>query len=742
MHRLSTFLISYELTKYYFVNIRLLIGYLHVEWLWNTSNIEREYCNIMWNIQTIIFVSLVSLSLELNDGWNAVDELTFDLMEAKNFEVHNTRPFRRQPGLHVRHDLDFKLALKHHKPCDKPFQFSLNDNEKSVFTWTQTPIVHNEDILFHLYVNRSIPIGQYTLNFSDPCSETKGTARPKTAYLGDVNVMFNPWFGQLDENNMRIRRQPSDTMILDEYIYNNYGYIWGDNGVIPWLYAVGSQVVTESRNGLMSLMSPTERSSPVLYSRALMKLINTHVLIGRWDGHYSDGIDPTQWVGSEAILMRWLWTRQPVRYGQCWVFAALLTTLLRASGIPTRTVTNYGSHHDRGLTVDRIAVLRQYDNIVQQDETKWNFHVWSEAWLERPDLLQQADWNALDATPQEPSPLAPGKPYCAGPAYVPYIRANMRTASYDTYFVLAEVNAVEVCPVTGRILRQAVGYAVVTKKPGMQRNVYNYNNPEYVTSNYKFSSSSKRDSESTNPPLPPPDTGCERDGGMRLNSTPVSPRVGENFVITVTEVSVPIESIVLRMELRNYMGESLGIIDTYTGVSEINVTESEYLPYLQNSSIFRFTVGVNNESAAGGFEFHDALRIRLLYDQLLVETVKDPNSDTISLTLTYTNPLSVPMTGVMVSVSSPNDTYMRMEQADIPARTHFMLTVEVQCGDNDDADVMIPISLDSDETQSVYGAGWTSCSDNIMDGPTNGGSVVLPGGISGFLLSFLALLLL
>ena len=85
----------------------------------------------------------------------------------------------------------------------------------------------------------------------------------------------------------------------------------------------------------------------------------------------------------------------------------------------------------------------------------------------------------------------------------------------------------------------------------------------------------------------------------------------------------------------------------------------------------------------------------------LWKTEKDPNSDIISLTLTYTNPLSVPMTGVMVSVSSPNDTYMRMEQADIPARTRFMTTVEVQCGDNDDVDVMIPISLDSDETQSV-----------------------------------------
>ena len=688
-----------------------------------------------------MFVSLVSLSLELNDGWNTVDELTFDLMEAKNFEVHNTRQFRHRPGLHVRHKLDFHLALKQHEPCDKPFQFSLNENEKTVHTWSQTPLVQKEQFLFHLYVNRSIPVGQYTLNVINPCSETKESARPKTVYLGDVNVLFNPWFEQLDEKDVRIRRQTSGDPMTDEYIDNNNGYIWiGGNIAIPWNYAVRSQVVTESKDRLMKLMSQTERSNQALYSRALTTLINTHVLIGRWDGCYSDGTDPTQWVGSEAILAQWLRTRQPIRYGQCWVFGALLTTLLRASGIPARTVTNYASHHDRGLTDDGTAVLRQYDNIVQQDEDTWNFHVWSEAWLERPDLGQPADWNAVDATPQEPSPLVPGEPYRAGPAYVPHIRANMRTANYDTYFVLAEVNAVEVCPETGRVLRQAVGYAVVTKKTGTQGDMYNYSNPEYITSNYKISASSKRASESTNPPLPPPDTGCERDGGMRLNSTPVSPRVGENFVITVTEVSVPIESIVLRMELRNYMGESLGIIDTYTGVSEINVTESEYLPYLQNSSIFRFTVGVNNESAAGGFEFHDALRIRLLYDQLLVETVKDPNSDTISLTLTYTNPLSVPMTGVMVSVSSPNDTYMRMEQADIPARTRFMLTVEVQCGENDDADVMIPISLDSDETQSVYGAGWTSCSD--MDGPTNGGSVVLPGGISGFLLSFLALLLL
>ena len=56
------------------------------------------------------------------------------------------------------------------------------------------------------------------------------------------------------------------------------------------------------------------------------------------------------------------------------MFAAILTSILHASGIPAHPVTNYGNHHDRGLTDDRRAVSRQYDNIVQADESTWNFH--------------------------------------------------------------------------------------------------------------------------------------------------------------------------------------------------------------------------------------------------------------------------------------------------------------------------------------------------------------------------------
>ena len=51
------------------------------------------------------------------------------------------------------------------------------------------------------------------------------------------------------------------------------------------------------------------------------------VLSGDWSENYSDGISPVEWTGSVAILKQWHTTGcQPVCYGQCWVFAAVMCT--------------------------------------------------------------------------------------------------------------------------------------------------------------------------------------------------------------------------------------------------------------------------------------------------------------------------------------------------------------------------------------------------------------------------------
>ena len=52
-------------------------------------------------------------------------------------------------------------------------------------------------------------------------------------------------------------------------------------------------------------------------------------------------------------------TGEPVKYGQCWVFSGLLTTLMRSIGIPARSVTNFASAHDteNTMTIDKFIRL-------------------------------------------------------------------------------------------------------------------------------------------------------------------------------------------------------------------------------------------------------------------------------------------------------------------------------------------------------------------------------------------------
>ena len=260
-------------------------------------------------------------------------------MKHVNFEAHHSKLFRHQFGIHLRHGLDIRIMLHRYsqeRQCDghKDFQFKLIENNRCIHTWIQRPSIGhpNGSLYFSLYDNKSIPIGRYALTVNAFCSE-------KQVHLCDVNVMFNPWLNHDVDQKLTKERTPrpnlmaSNDSITSEYIDNNFGFIWaGEQVAIPWNYGINSQVVIDAKNALTQMMSRLERSDPLLYSRTLTQLIGRDVLYGRWDGYYDDGVEPTQWVGSEAILKRWIQTRRPVRYAQCWVFAAILTTILRASG--------------------------------------------------------------------------------------------------------------------------------------------------------------------------------------------------------------------------------------------------------------------------------------------------------------------------------------------------------------------------------------------------------------------------
>lgn len=51
------------------------------------------------------------------------------------------------------------------------------------------------------------------------------------------------------------------------------------------------------------------------------------VLVGQWKEPYTGGVSPSKWTSSVPILQKWSNGRaRPVKYGQCWVYAAVACT--------------------------------------------------------------------------------------------------------------------------------------------------------------------------------------------------------------------------------------------------------------------------------------------------------------------------------------------------------------------------------------------------------------------------------
>ncbi|XP_006758176.1 PREDICTED: protein-glutamine gamma-glutamyltransferase 6 [Myotis davidii] len=289
-------------------------------------------------------------------------------------------------------------------------------------------------------------IGRYRLS-------TRLSSRRKHSdrKLGEFVLLFNPWC-------------PEDDVFLaseeerQEYVLNDSGIIF--RGVEKCIRAQGwnfGQFEEDILNICLSILdrSPSHqndpatdvscRHDPVYVTRIISAMVNSNndrgVVQGQWQGKYGGGTSPLHWRGSVAILHKWFKGRfKPVKYGQCWVFAGVMCTVLRCLGIATRVVSNFNSAHDtdRSLSVDKYvdSFGRTLEDLTE--DSMWNFHVWNESWFARQDLGPSYNgWQVLDATPQEESEGV----FRCGPASVTAIREGDVHLAHDGPFVFAEVNA-------------------------------------------------------------------------------------------------------------------------------------------------------------------------------------------------------------------------------------------------------------------------------------------------------------
>ncbi|CAI9556365.1 unnamed protein product [Staurois parvus] len=271
-----------------------------------------------------------------------------------------------------------------------------------------------------------------------------------TYSLGKFILLFNPWC--LDDDVYMANEEERQ-----EYILNDHGVIFmgNENHVtgMGWNYGqfennilnICLDIMDRSLNYQKdSALDCSQRHSPIYVGRIISAMVNSNddfgVLEGKWEKDFSDGVDPNSWNGSVEILWKWKNDNyKPVKYGQCWVFAAVMCTVLRCLGIPTRVITNFNSAHN---TDGNMVIDMHYDTdgkfLEISDDSIWNFHVWNESWFLRRDLgLYYSGWQVLDSTPQEESQ---GVHRC-GPTSVIAVKEGDIILGYDTPFVFAEVNA-------------------------------------------------------------------------------------------------------------------------------------------------------------------------------------------------------------------------------------------------------------------------------------------------------------
>ncbi|XP_074555310.1 protein-glutamine gamma-glutamyltransferase 2-like [Halichoeres trimaculatus] len=340
------------------------------------------------------------------------------------------------------------------------------------------------------------PVGRYSLSAST-MSEKKT--------LGTLVVLFNPWCSAdwvylPDEKERK------------EYVLNEEGIIYRGTAGYPhpmtWVFGQFEEDMVDICLRMLDInpkhiRDPADdvsaRCNPIYVGRVISTMINCNgdrgVLMGRWSGNYIDGVRPSHWSGSVSILQRWYQNNcHPVKYGQCWVFAGVMCTVLRFLGIPCRVVTNFQSAHDTNSSLTIDEYFNDYGiTATESKDSIWNFHVWVEGWMKRPDLKKgdkYDGWQVLDPTPQE---LSEGS-FCCGPAPVNAILQGDADLKYDVPFVFSEVNAdivkwmVSAQGVKRRMHSDTstVGQNISTKAVGSDRR-------NDITDNYKHKEGSTRE---------------------------------------------------------------------------------------------------------------------------------------------------------------------------------------------------------------------------------------------------------
>ncbi|KAK2155751.1 hypothetical protein LSH36_232g01006 [Paralvinella palmiformis] len=409
------------------------------------------------------------------------------------------------PQLVVRRGEPFDILIKFDRAYD-----TYKDDIKLVFTTGKKPreskgtqvtlmlsdkdlprqwgakLVKNEgqSASIRIYTPPNCQVAKWNFKFDTIVKKGSGGKIFRYTHPNPFYMIFNPWCTE-DKVFM------PDNTSRDEYVLNDKGRVYRGTAkqisAKPWNFGQFEDFMLDCVMYLLDKceLSYQARGDPVKVARKISALANAPddagVLVGNWSGDYSGGTSPLAWVGSVAILEQYWKTLQPVKFGQCWVFSGVVTTICRVLGLPARSTTNFASAHDcdGSITIDNYW-----------DTSGTSTCGTTYGWLDRTLPPGYGGWQAIDATPQE---LSDGV-YCAGPASVEAIKNGLVNLPYDANFIFAEVNADKVHWIKKP---DNMGWATVKEKHKIGKNIttkaLSADDRQDVTNVYKFKEDSQQE---------------------------------------------------------------------------------------------------------------------------------------------------------------------------------------------------------------------------------------------------------
>merc|ERR1739838_848490 len=295
--------------------------------------------------------------------------------------------------------------------------FSRSEFERVPYQWDSRILLQEpHKITVEVNIPGSCPVGLWRCVL-ETASKDNPEVRLQYRCQEEIYVIFNA-FEREDPVYMEDDEQRY------EYVINDSGkvYTGGYRNVRgrPWIYGQFDDCVLPAACVLleMSGLPHAERGNPVKVVRALASMIKssqvknqskyenatTGLIVPRFEENYGGGNSPHLWTGSVQIIEEFLkGGATPVKYGHCWVMAALMTSLCRTLGLPARPVTGYITAQDTqdSLTIDRY--IDRYGDVLEQgtkrdqSDALWVFHAWCDVWMHRSDKsTEDSGWQAVD----------------------------------------------------------------------------------------------------------------------------------------------------------------------------------------------------------------------------------------------------------------------------------------------------------------------------------------------------------